>query len=57
MVISDLSVALLLMKDESRSVITVSGALSVMTHGMYLMLMLFVANWAFQIKVTNKVIF
>ena len=44
MVISDLLVAPLLMKDVLKSVIIMPGALSVMTHGAHLMLMLFVVN-------------
>ena len=44
MVMSDLLVAPLLMKDELSSATTMPGALSVMTFGAYLMLMLSVDN-------------
>ena len=51
MVMSDLLVAPLLMKDVLSSAITMPGALSVMISGVPLMLMLSVDNLAIRIKV------
>ena len=53
MVMSDLLVAPLLMKDELSSATTMPGALSVMIFGVYLMLMLSVDNLNTLTRVNN----
>jgi hypothetical protein len=53
---SDLLVAPLLMKDELSSAIIMLGALSVMTFGAYLMLMLYVDNLDTLTRVNNLAI-